>query len=331
MKIDFQQLLGGDRRTLARAITLVESQATEDRAAAEQLINQVLPHSGRSSRIGISGAPGVGKSTFIDAFGTHLIELGHKVAVLAIDPSSPTSGGSILGDKLRMQSLSANPNAYVRPSPAGERLGGVASRTRDTIPCCEAAGFDIIIVETVGVGQSEVSVAAMVDLFVILLQPAAGDEVQGIKRGILDLVDMAIVNKSDGELVDAAESTAQQYRSAFSAAPRKRNSRYVATCSALEGTGVPEVWMELRSEIHSRKASGDFEAKRARQSLDALDEMFEIMLRSEIQNCDSFSQRKRSLQDRVATGDLSPSAAATELAARIRAGLAAIAHASCTD
>ncbi len=318
MKIDVQQLLAGNRRTLARAITLIESQSLPDREATDSLLREVLPHSGRSIRIGISGAPGVGKSTFIDALGMHLIDRGHKIAVLAIDPSSPTSGGSILGDKLRMQRLSSAEQAYVRPSPAGEKLGGVASRTRDIILCCEATGFEIVIVETVGVGQSESSVAGMVDLFVILLQPASGDEIQGIKRGILDLVDLAIVNKADGELVDAAERTAEQFRAAFSMSHHDASSRNVQTCSALEGTGIAQIWSQMETEISALKSSGEFDSKRNQQRVQAMNEMFEVLLRREIVSSARIRDFRKPLETMVAKGEMSASQAASKLASQIR-------------
>ena len=201
------RLIAGERRALAKAITLVESTRAGDRAAARALMAAVAPHAGGALRLGLSGTPGVGKSTFIEAFGMMLVEAGHKVAVLAVDPSSARSGGSILGDKTRMDRLSRHPGAFIRPSPAGRELGGVARRTREAIRLVEAAGFDTVIVETVGVGQSETMVAEMTDLFVLLLAPAGGDELQGVKRGIMEIADIIVVNKADGALVPVAEST----------------------------------------------------------------------------------------------------------------------------
>ncbi|WP_421884544.1 methylmalonyl Co-A mutase-associated GTPase MeaB, partial [Pacificispira sp.] len=201
------RLRAGDRRALAKAVTLVESARGDHREMAEALIVEIMPDTGTAMRVGISGVPGVGKSTFIEAFGTHVTALGHRIAVLAVDPSSKRGGGSILGDKTRMELLSRNPDAFIRPSPAGETLGGVARRSRESILLCEAAGFDVILVETVGVGQSETAVAEMTDLFLLLLLPAGGDELQGLKKGIVELADMILVNKADGALADQARRT----------------------------------------------------------------------------------------------------------------------------
>src|SRR5262245_23088470 len=199
-----ERLLAGDRRALARAITLVESSRADHRDDAVDLVDALLPHTGRAIRIGVSGPPGVGKSTFIEAFGLHVIEQGHRLAVLAVDPSSTRSGGSLLGDKTRMTELRRHPDAFVRPSPGGRHLGGVARRTREAMRLCEASGFDVVLVETIGVGQSEVAVADMVDLFLLLVNPGGGDELQGIKRGIMELADVVAVNKADGDLAAAA-------------------------------------------------------------------------------------------------------------------------------
>jgi LAO/AO transport system kinase len=251
-----RQVVDGDRRALARAITLVESTRDDHRDDAEQLLVDVLPHTGGSTRIGISGAPGAGKSTFIEALGLHLVERGHRVAVLAVDPSSTRSGGSILGDKTRMELLSRSPDAFVRPSPTRGSLGGVARRTREALLLCEAAGFDVVLVETVGVGQSEVKVAAMVDLFMVLVAPGAGDELQGLKRGIMELADIVVVNKADGDLAAAAKVTAADYTSALHLV-RPRTAAWtprVLECSALQGTGIDEVWQAVEEY---RTALGD--------------------------------------------------------------------------
>ncbi len=234
------RIRAGDRRTLARAITLVESRRDDHRRRAEDLLTALMPATGGALRIGISGVPGVGKSTFIEAYGRHLLARGHRVAVLAVDPSSQRSGGSILGDKTRMEALSREPDAFVRPSPAGETLGGVARRTAETILLCEAAGFDRVIVETVGVGQSEIAVADMVDLFLLLLLPGAGDELQGIKRGIVEVADLLVVNKADGGMADAAKQAAAEYRHALSLL-RGGTRPPVLLCSAAEGHGIAEV------------------------------------------------------------------------------------------
>jgi LAO/AO transport system kinase len=239
-----QQVIAGDRRALARAITLVESTRADHRTEAEALLAEVLQHSGGSIRVGISGAPGAGKSTFIEALGGFLVEQEHQVAVLAVDPSSTRSGGSILGDKTRMEQLTRSPRAFVRPSPTSGTLGGVARRTREAMLLCEAAGFDVVLVETVGVGQSEVKVAAMVDLFLVLVAPGGGDELQGLKRGIMELADLVVVNKADGDLAATAAHTAADYGAALHLA-RPRLAAWtprVLTCSALLGQGIAEVW-----------------------------------------------------------------------------------------
>ncbi|MBC7428913.1 MAG: methylmalonyl Co-A mutase-associated GTPase MeaB [Bacteriovorax sp.] len=211
--IDVKKLISGDRRTLSKAITLIESSRVEDQKEAQELLGKILPYTGKSFRLGVTGSPGVGKSTFIENFGLHLISKKHKIAVLAIDPSSPTSGGSILGDKTRMDQLSIETDAFIRPSPASGQLGGVAQKTREAILLCEAAGFDFIVIETVGVGQSEYEVAKMVDFFLLMILPNGGDELQGIKKGILELADSILINKADGENLNAARQTQSQYQS----------------------------------------------------------------------------------------------------------------------
>jgi LAO/AO transport system kinase len=246
VKIDelARKVVEGDRRALARAITLAESTRADHRADAEALLAEILPHVGGAVRVGISGAPGAGKSTFIEALGSHLVEHDLRVAVLAVDPSSTRSGGSILGDKTRMEQLTRSPRAFVRPSPTGGTLGGVARRTREALLLCEAAGFDVVLVETVGVGQSEVKVAAMVDLFLVLVAPGGGDELQGLKRGIMELADVVVVNKADGDLAATAAHTAADYSAALHLV-RPRIPAWTArvlTCSALTGMGIPEVW-----------------------------------------------------------------------------------------
>ena len=248
-------LLAGDRRALARAITLVESTRPVDQNAAEALLTSVLPKTGRSIRIGISGAPGVGKSTFIEAFGQHLTGLGKKVAVFAIDPSSRRSGGSILGDKTRMEKLSRDANAFIRPSPAGTTLGGVARRTRESMLVAEAAGFDVVLVETVGVGQSETAVADMTDLFVLLASPGGGDDLQGIKRGVMELADILIVTKADGDLLPAARRAEANYQMAFHLMRPKHLGLYpkVLSVSSLEGMGIAAAWDETAT-IHASLA-----------------------------------------------------------------------------
>lgn len=258
----------GDRRALARGITLVESTRADHRAAAEALLAALLPHTGGAVRLGISGVPGVGKSTFIEAFGLHVIGQGHRVAVLAVDPSSQRTGGSILGDKTRMEALSRDPSAFIRPSPAGTTLGGVARRTREAMLLLEAAGFDLVIVETVGVGQSETAVADMVDLFLLLLPPAGGDELQGIKKGIVELADLIVVNKADGDLVAAARHAVAEYRHALHmlrpASPHWRVP--VLSCSAITGAGVPEVWDAVGRYRAALGPTGGIARRRAEQA-----------------------------------------------------------------
>src|SRR6202012_1540671 len=241
----------GDRRAVARAITLVESTRASDRDKAETLLAELLSHAGKAVRLGISGAPGAGKSTFIEAFGTYLTGQGHKVAVLAVDPSSRRSGGSILGDKTRMEKLARDPNAFIRPSPAGTTLGGVARRTREAMLLAEAARFDVVLVETVGVGQSETAVSEMVDLFVLLVSPGGGDDLQGIKRGVMELADLLLVTKADGDLVPAAKRAAADYQAALHLIRPKYSGIFaeVMQTSALTGAGIAQCW-ETMQRLH---------------------------------------------------------------------------------
>ncbi|MDW8370982.1 MAG: methylmalonyl Co-A mutase-associated GTPase MeaB [Geminicoccaceae bacterium] len=259
----------GDRALLARAITLVESRRAEDEARAEALLNDLLPFTGQSRRIGITGVPGVGKSTFIDAFGSFLTERGHRVAVLAIDPSSARTGGSILGDKTRMARLAADPRAFIRPSPSSGTLGGVARTTRETMLLCEAAGYDVVIVETVGVGQSETMVAEMVDVFVALMLPGAGDELQGIKKGLVELADLVVVNKADGPTLLAARQAARTYAEALRiiepTSPSWRPP--VLTASALTGEGIAAVWAEIERHRETLERTGERAARRRAQQV----------------------------------------------------------------
>lgn len=262
------QIIRGDRRALAKAITLVESTRSDHRQQTAALLETLMPHTGKSIRVGISGAPGVGKSTFIEALGSYLIELGHSVAVLAVDPSSAVTGGSILGDKTRMETLAFAEKAFVRPSPAGSTLGGVTRRSRESILLCEASGFDVILVETVGVGQSETAVADMTDMFLLLLLPSGGDELQGIKRGIMELADLIVVNKSDGEQITLANQTMLDYRSAV----HFLTSRFdgwqtpVMACSSVNNQGVTEVWAEVDRFKATISKDGRLQQQRAQQS-----------------------------------------------------------------
>lgn len=263
-----EQVRAGDRRALAKAITLVESTRKDHREQASSLLEALMPYSGDSVRVGISGAPGTGKSTFIEVFGNHIIEQGHSVAVLAVDPSSAVTGGSILGDKTRMETLAFAEQAFVRPSPAGKTLGGVTRRTRESMLICEAAGFDVVLVETVGVGQSETAVADMTDMFLLLLSPSGGDELQGIKRGIMELADLVLVNKADGHQTAAAAQTRSDYRSAI----HFMKSRFdhwqppVMTCSALKNQGVEAVWAKVTEFNFALSEKGQLAKLRAQQS-----------------------------------------------------------------
>ncbi|MFV0277351.1 MAG: methylmalonyl Co-A mutase-associated GTPase MeaB, partial [Parahaliea sp.] len=276
---DIGPILEGNRRALAKAITLVESRLDRHREQAQALLEQLLPHSGNSIRIGITGVPGVGKSTFIEAFGLYLIEQGKRVAVLAVDPSSPVAGGSILGDKTRMEELSRREQAFIRPSPSEGALGGVAQKTRETMLLCEAAGYDVILVETVGVGQSEYQVAGMVDFFMVLMLPGGGDELQGIKKGIVELADALVINKADGESSVLAKKTRQHYNSAMNLL---RHTSFwtprVMTCSALQNDNIDTVWgmiLDYQSQALEQNA---FHAKRARQNRDWMRQLVDEML-----------------------------------------------------
>lgn len=263
-----EQILSGNRRALAKGITLVESTRQDHRELAVKLLEIIMPHTGNSMRLGISGVPGVGKSTFIEAFGNYIIEQKHKVAVLAVDPTSALSGGSILGDKTRMETLAFNPGAFIRPSPAGKTLGGVTRRTRESLLLCEAAGFDVILVETVGVGQSETAVADMTDMFLLLLLPSGGDELQGIKRGIMELADLILVNKADGEQVNVANQTVADYRSALQFM-HSRSAHWrptVVPCSALKNQGIDQVWETVESFRSALTEAGEFQQHRAEQA-----------------------------------------------------------------
>jgi LAO/AO transport system kinase len=311
-------LRSGDRRALARAITLAESTREDHRRGAEALLERLLPGPAGTIRLGISGVPGVGKSTFIERFGLHAIAAGHRVAVLAVDPSSKRGGGSILGDKTRMAELARNGSAFIRPSPAGLTLGGVARRTREAMLLCEAAGFDVVFIETVGVGQSETAVADLVDMFLLLLMPAGGDELQGVKRGIVELADLILVNKADGELLPAATRTVADYRSALrflrpaSAAWRTE----VLAVSALDGTGIETVWETILRHRAATEASGDRGRRRAEQASAALWAELGEALIERLRADPRVARSLPALETRVAAGAASPSAAAREILAR---------------
>jgi LAO/AO transport system kinase len=280
---ELQPLLDGNRRALAKAITLVESTLDSHRDEAQAILERVLPRSGDSIRIGITGVPGVGKSTFIEAFGLHLIEQGKRVAVLAVDPSSPIAGGSILGDKTRMEELSRREEAFIRPTPSAGALGGVAQKTRETMLLCEAAGYDVILVETVGVGQSEYQVAGMVDFFMVLMLPGGGDELQGIKKGIIELADALVINKADGESESLATMTQRQYTSAMNLLRHKSLwEPRVMTCSALEGVNIDGVWDMVLEYQAAAEGAGGFANKRAQQNLDWMHELINEMLQQKL-------------------------------------------------
>jgi LAO/AO transport system kinase len=316
------KVMAGDRRALARAITLVESQRPDHRTQAEGLLERLLPASGKSIRLGISGPPGVGKSTFIEAFGQYAIAQGRQLAVLAIDPSSKVSGGSILGDKTRMAELSRRTEAFIRPSPAGMALGGVARRTREALLVCEAAGFDLVIIETVGVGQSETTVADMVDMFLLLLLPSGGDDLQGIKRGIMELADLVIVNKADGDLVAAAQRTAGDYANALRLMHPLHHAwtTEVVMCSALQEQGLEAVWRKVLDFDQRMQASGELAAKRREQARAWLWRELSDSLLDVLKTRPGIAERLAELEARVVAGKTTPGAAARDLLARFIAG-----------
>ena len=305
----------GDRRALARAITLVESTRADDQAEAEQLLTAILPHTGRAIRLGITGTPGVGKSTFIETFGLYLTGRGHKVAVLAIDPSSARSGGSILGDKTRMELLARDRRAFIRPSPAGGSLGGVARRTREAMLLTEAAGFDVVLVETVGVGQSETAVAEMVDMFLLLLAPGGGDDLQGIKRGIMELADLVLINKADGDLLKPARLAQTSYQSALHLM-RPRTPSWlprVQLVSALEKQGIETVWQAVEDYRAALAPAGELDRRRVDQARTWMWREIDDGLRDEIRRDGRTGRLLPGLEAEVATGRLTPAAAARRL------------------
>jgi LAO/AO transport system kinase len=299
---------------LARVLTLIESSSLRHQPLAENLLTRLLPHTGRSIRVGITGAPGVGKSTFIEALGLHLVRGGRRVAVLAVDPSSGVSGGSILGDKTRMPRLSVEASAYIRPSPSAGTLGGVARRTRESLLVCEAAGYDVLLIETVGVGQSETVVADMTDCFLALMLPGAGDELQGIKRGLLELVDVIAVNKADGPNRSAAELAAQQYRLALQAlAGRQDDAPAVLTCSALHQQQVDVVWDAVMRRFALREASGELAERRRRQNLRWLWAIVEDQLRQAVHSHPAVNAMREELELEVLAGATPAAAAARRI------------------
>ncbi len=317
-----QRVLARDRRALARAITLIESRRAEHQEQAQDLLSRLLPHTGAAIRLGISGTPGAGKSTLIEALGRRVIGEGHWIAVLAVDPSSQRSGGSILGDKTRMQTLAQAPEAFIRPSPTGGSLGGVARRTREAALACEAAGYGVIVIETVGVGQSETAVADMVDCFALLLAPGGGDELQGIKRGIIELADLVLVNKADGELAAAARRAQADYQAALHllrpATPAWTPE--VLACSALHDQGIGEVWQAVQRHRKALEQSGELAAKRARQARSWLWAEIRAGLVESLQADPASRHEIRALEREVEAGELLPPQAARRLVRRFLAG-----------
>ncbi len=315
-----QQILAGDRRALAKAITLVESTRADHGEQAVQLLAELMPHTGKSIRIGVSGAPGVGKSTFIESLGNYLTGQGHQVAVLAVDPTSAVSGGSILGDKTRMEALSVNPKAFVRPSPAGTTLGGVTRRTRESLLLCEAAGYDVIIVETVGVGQSETAVSDMTDMFLLLLSPGGGDDLQGIKRGIMELADLVLVNKADGDQVSIARQTVSDYRGAlqFMQARTPSWTPTVDSCSALDNQGVDKAWAIIQAFREALTQSGELETLRAQQAKAWMWAETAEALIADLRNHPQVKALVPELESAVLTGDMPAIVAAQRLIAHYK-------------
>ncbi len=306
----------GDRATLARAITLIESKRADHRKTAHLLVQELLPATGKAVRLGITGAPGAGKSTTIDTLGTYLTAQGHKVAVLAVDPSSSRTGGSILGDKTRMAQLAVDPNAFIRPSPSSGTLGGVAAKTRETMLLCEAAGYDVLIVETVGVGQSETTVADMTDFFLVLMVAGAGDELQGIKKGIVELADMIAVNKADGDNIGRATMAAADYRGALHIlAPRSPTwSPPVLTYSALTGNGIDKLWAQVLDHKEKMTASGELAARRREQQVKWMWTMLEERLTARLRSDPTVRAKVRQAETAVAAGRLAPTIAVEEIA-----------------
>jgi LAO/AO transport system kinase len=313
-------VLAGDRTLLARAITLIESRSQSHAEQAEEVVRRILPHAGKARRVGITGVPGVGKSTFIETFGCYLTRRGQKLAVLAIDPSSARSGGSILGDKTRMEKLSRETNAFIRPSPAGESLGGVARRTRETMLLCEAAGFDTIILETVGVGQSEVTLRSMVDFFLLLLLPGAGDELQGIKKGIVEMADAVLINKVDADRLKAQQALAEQDAALHYLQPATPGWRTKASlASGLTGEGMDQLWDTILQFYRELEPKGVIGERRQQQALNWLTSLLEDELRREFYQDARVRSRLPQVQDALLRGETTAARAARELLALHRA------------
>lgn len=313
-----ERVTEGERRALAKAITLIESSRSEDQDAATSLLDALRPPDRPSLRIGVSGPPGVGKSTFIEAIGLHIIGQGRKIAVLSIDPSSRLSGGSILGDKTRMENLARHSAAFIRPTPAGTAVGGVGRRTRETMVLCEAAGFDVVFVETIGVGQSEVAVAGMTDVFLVLLLPQSGDELQGIKRGIMELADIVLVNKADGGQLASASRTVADYRNALGLLrPRARCwAPVVEACSALKGEGIELAWSQVLAHRKAMEEDGMLEARRSEQAHTWMWEEVNEQLKTWLSLDESAAEELAACEKLVVSGELSPPMAARRVLRR---------------
>ena len=319
MKLDPQYYVRGvldhDRRILAKTITLIESSRSDHQETARAIVDSLLPHTAKAVRLGITGIPGSGKSTFIESLGTFLVENEHNVAVLAVDPSSKRSGGSVMADKTRMERLSGKEEAFIRPSPSGETMGGVARKTRETMLVCEAAGFDVIVVETVGVGQSETAVASMVDFFLVLIIPGAGDEIQGIKKGILELADAVAVNKADGDNITKAEKARGDYESALHllTPPSPTWTPPVLTCSAINMTGINEIWESVLEHREKLLASGEIDARRKQQAVEWMMSMVEQGLKDRFFKDPAVKKMLRKVARQAEKGTVSPTTAAGEL------------------
>ncbi|MCW3092603.1 MAG: transport system ATPase [Ferruginibacter sp.] len=315
-----QGILNSDRVMLGKAITLVESRLNSDNELAEQVLGKLLPHTGNSVRIGITGVPGAGKSTFIENFGQQLTSSGKRVAVLTIDPSSKKTKGSILGDKTRMEALATDPNAFVRPSPSGTTLGGVHSRTRETMLLCEASGFDVIIIETVGVGQSETSVKGIVDFLLLLMLSGAGDELQGIKRGIMEVADLIAINKADGENIKASQVALRQLQNALHMFPPNENGWYpkVVTCSAMHNTGIKEIWDIINEHRVNMMANGYFTINRRQQNLQWMHDVIRDHLQNSFYTNELVKDSLKALEKEVETERVPAIVAAKKLLALFR-------------
>jgi LAO/AO transport system kinase len=309
----------GERGVIARAITLIESRRTDHQKAARRLVQELLPSTGQAVRVGITGVPGVGKSTTIDALGTFLTGKGHKVAVLAVDPSSARTGGSILADKTRMARLGSDPNAFVRPSPSSGTLGGVAAKTRESMLVCEAAGYDIVLVETIGTGQSETMVADMTDFFLVLMLPGAGDELQGLKKGVIEIADMIAINKADGDNVRRAKAAAAEYRAALHIlTPRSPSwSPPVVTYSALSGDGVAALWATVLDHRERMTAAGELAARRREQQVKWMWAMLEDRVFARLKSDPAIKAKLPRIEAAVAEGRMTPALAVDEIAAAL--------------